>query len=45
MQGIYGQSHSGLLRALNNAADKNLRLALWVKIDEKKSSSSDSPLS
>jgi len=25
-----------LLRALNNAADESLRLALWVKIDEKK---------
>jgi hypothetical protein len=24
------------LRALNNAADESLRLALWVKIDEKK---------
>ena len=25
-----------LLQALNNAADESLRLALWVKIDEKK---------
>ena len=36
MQGTSGQSHSELLRALNNAADESLRLALWVKIDEKK---------
>jgi len=36
MQGISGRSHSLLLQALNNAADGSLRLALWVKIDEKK---------
>jgi hypothetical protein len=30
------------LRAVNNTAYGNLRLALWVKIDEKKRSSSDS---
>jgi len=29
------------LRAHNNVADESLRLALWVKIDEKKDSSSD----
>jgi hypothetical protein len=29
------------LRALNNAADESLRLALWVKIDEKKRILSD----
>jgi hypothetical protein len=31
------------LRALNNAADESLRLALWVKIDEKKRLSIDLP--
>jgi hypothetical protein len=36
MQGTYGRSHSLLLRALNNEANESLRLALWVKIDEKK---------
>jgi len=30
-----------LLRIFNNAADGNLRLALWVKIDEKNRFSSD----
>jgi hypothetical protein len=30
-----------LLRIFNNAADGNLRLALWVKIDEKNRLSSD----
>ena len=35
MQGISGRSHSMLLQALNNAADGSLRLALWVKINEK----------
>ncbi len=30
-----------LLRILNNATDGNLRLALWVKIDEKNRLSSD----
>ncbi len=30
-----------LLRILNNEADGNLRLALWVKIDEKNRLSSD----
>ena len=35
MQGISGRSHSLLLQALNNAADGSLRLALWVKINEK----------
>ena len=34
MQGTYGRSHSELLRALNNAADGSLRLALRVKSDE-----------
>ena len=43
MQGTLGQSHSELLRALNNAVDERLRLALWVKIDEKKRSSFDLP--
>ncbi len=32
-----------LLRALNNTAYESLQLALWVKIDEKKRSSSDLP--
>lgn len=36
MQGISGRSHSLLLQALNNAADGSLRLALRVKINEKK---------
>jgi len=36
VQGTKGRSHSELLRAHNNAADESLRLALWVKIDEKK---------
>ena len=36
MQGTSGRSHSLLLQALNNAADGSLRLALWVKISEKK---------
>jgi len=40
---LKGEGHSELLRALNNAADESLRLALWVKIDEKKRSSSDIP--
>jgi hypothetical protein len=35
MQGISGRSHSLLLQALNNVADGSLRLALWVKINEK----------
>ena len=35
MQGTSGRSHSLLLQALNNVADGSLRLALWVKIDEK----------
>jgi len=39
MQGTSGRNTSELLRVLNNAADESLRLALWVKIDEKKSSS------
>ena len=38
MQGISGRSHSLLLQALNNAADGCLRLALRVKINEKKAS-------
>ncbi len=36
MQGTQGRSHSELLRALNNTANESFRLALWVKIDEKK---------
>jgi hypothetical protein len=36
-----GEAISKLLRAFNNAADESLRLALWVKIDEKKRSSSN----
>ena len=35
MQGIEWRSHSDLLRAIHNAADGSLRLALRVKIDEK----------
>jgi hypothetical protein len=34
-QGILGRSHSKLLQARNNAAYGSLRLALWVKKDEK----------
>jgi hypothetical protein len=36
-QGTWGRCRPALagLRALNNAAYGNLRLALWVKIDEK----------
>ena len=41
MQGTLGRSHSELLRAINNVAFEGLRLVLWVKIDEKKISSSD----
>jgi len=33
---LKGEAIVGLLRVLNNAADESLRLALWVKIDEKK---------
>lgn len=36
MQGTSGRSHSLLLQALNNTADGSLRLALRVKINEKK---------
>ena len=37
MQGTSGRRHSLLLlQALSNAADGSLRLALWVKINEKK---------
>jgi hypothetical protein len=46
---LKGEAIVWLLRALNNAArrsrllrgDESFRLALWVKIDEKKNSSSD----
>ena len=31
-----GEAIVWLFRALNNAADESLRLAPWVKIDEKK---------
>jgi hypothetical protein len=34
---LMGEAIDKLLRALNNAADESLRLALRVKIDEKKS--------
>ena len=40
MQDTEGRSRSVLLRALDNAAYVNLKLALRVKIDEKKCSSS-----
>jgi hypothetical protein len=33
---LKGEAIVWLLRVLNNAADESLRLALWVKIDEKK---------
>jgi len=33
---LKGKAIVNLLRALNNAADVSFRLALWVKIDEKK---------
>ena len=33
---LKGEAIVNLLRALNNAAYESLRLALWVKIDEKK---------
>ena len=36
---LKGEAIVRLLRVFNNAADENLRLALWVKIDEKKRSS------
>jgi len=38
---LKGEAIVNLLRALNNTADESLWLALWVKIDEKKRSSSD----
>jgi len=40
---LKGEAIVNLLRALNNAADESLRLAPWVKIDEKKRSSSEIP--
>jgi hypothetical protein len=36
MQGIYGRGYSDLCLVLNNAADECLRLARWVKINEKR---------
>jgi hypothetical protein len=33
---LKGEAIVLLLRVLNNTADESLRLALWVKIDEKK---------
>jgi hypothetical protein len=36
MQGTSGRGYSILCLALNNAEDGSLRLALWLKIDEKK---------
>jgi hypothetical protein len=38
---LQGEVIVKLLLALNNAADGSLRLALWVKIDEKNRLSSD----
>jgi hypothetical protein len=37
---LKGDAIVNLLRVLNNAADESLRLAPWVKIDEKKRTSS-----
>jgi hypothetical protein len=39
-----GEAIVELLRALNNAAYESLRLALWVKIDEKKDHHPTCPL-
>jgi hypothetical protein len=36
MQGIQGRGYSELYLGLDNAADESLRLAHWVKINEKK---------
>jgi len=40
---LKGEAIVWLLRALNNVTDESLRLALWVKIDEKIRTSSDLP--
>jgi hypothetical protein len=41
---LKGEAIVWLLRVLNNAADESLRLALWVKIDEKKDHHPTCPL-